>query len=159
MRNRPKLYSGYLSDEEAENQVDLIDEVKKGLKLSVVEEGIFDSILNLFLAGDLTSLQHLNRLNNALINKDHLDLLDYIPEREIKQYSKDFLDMINKSQKNTIEDFTDEEILAEIKERGLSTSIENISITEELEMREWNNLFYSLSSAQKECIIMTYGNK
>jgi len=156
MRNRPKLYSGYLSDEEAENQVDLIDEVKKGLKLSVVEESIFDSFINLFLVGDLKELQRIDAMNIVIREHDYHELLDLIPEQEIKDYAEDYLDMIDKDDQNTIEDFTDGEILAEIEERGLTLFTENISITEELEMEEWNNLFYSLSSAQKEELIQKY---
>lgn len=125
--------------------------ITKDWKLSLAEEDFLDTILNLLLAQD--SKKTSDVLENYL-SEEWEEVLESIPNYYIKEYSLDYLDMIEESdcdEEKSLEDFDDDEIKEEYFDRF--DVIHSNDIVTDMHFDEMSELFLSFSPQKQQNII------
>jgi len=128
------------------NGEDIREVISKEWNLSIVENDALDTFIEALKDGNLDDL----KISTASIEQDWDYVLSRIPDSDIEWYAENNLDMY--SGKVTIEDFDNDEILDEVKDRGL-IDFEATNLKDDTDREELNKLFFSKTWAEREQIL------
>lgn len=134
------------------NGEDIREVISKGWKLSIVENDALDTFIESLKDGNLDDL----KISTASIEQDWDYVLSRIPDSDIEWYAENDLDMY--SGEVTIEDFDNDEILDEVKDRGL-IDFEATNLKDDMDREELNKLFFSKTWAEREEILKLLRNE
>ncbi len=137
----------------------ILDAVSENFDLSIVEEEVLDSFLNVLKDGDIKKLKQVEHL----LNEEFDNLLETIPDDIVKDYCERELDMVTRKYMNEVldadykidlENMTSYELFKIAENNGYElVKKEKTSIVEDVQMEEMKELFLNLSCAEKEEII------
>lgn len=121
------------------------DFINKDWQLSLNENEFLDSVLNVLL---LHETKKAVEIIDFFYSEEWDNLLDLIPERQIRYYVERSLNMIDEDEcdcedQKTLEDFDDDEIKEEYFDRF--EEYRKGDIVTDLNVEEMNNLFLSLT--------------
>ena len=97
--------------------------INRDWQLSLDEDEFLDSVLNLLLSRETKKAAE---IVNFFYSEEWDSLLELIPDRQIRYYAERDLNMIDEDdcdceEQLTLEDFDNEELIAEIYDRGYTT--------------------------------------
>ena len=135
--------------------------IDRDWKLSIVEQDVLDSFLNLFLAGKNTEIKKVEHL----LNDETEELLLLLNDGEIREYAEDCLDMIDKDDCEEcddckdLDDYDDDDLLDECSRRDLKwEDYERIDIVTQSDLYEMTELFLNLSPQKRNEVINNLKN-
>ena len=138
--------------------------INRDWQLSLDEDEFLDSVLNLLLSRETKKAAE---IVNFFYSEEWENLLELIPDRQIRYYAADNLEMIDEGdcdcdEEKTLEDFDNEELIAEIYDRGYTTFYQHTSksnIITDMNLSEMNELFLSLLPQKQLEIIKLLQNE
>ena len=138
--------------------------INRDWQLSLDEDEFLDSVLNLLLSRETKKAAE---IINLFYSEEWESLLDMIPDRQIRYYAERDLNMIDEDdcdceEQLTLEDFDNEELIAEIYDRGYTTFYQHTSksnIITDMNLSEMNELFLSLLPQKQLEIIKLLQNE
>ena len=127
--------------------------INRDWQLSLDEDEFLDSVLNLLLSRETKKAAE---IVNFFYSEEWENLLELIPDRQIRYYAADNLEMIDEGdcdcdEEKTLEDFDDWDIREEYSER-FGTK-EALDIITEMHLKEMTDLFLSFSPQKQDDII------
>ncbi|MGB4898938.1 MAG: hypothetical protein WBP57_11015 [Ignavibacteria bacterium] len=138
--------------------------IDRDWQLSLEEDEFLDSVLNLLLSRETKKAAE---IVNFFYSEEWENLLELIPDRQIRYYAERDLNMIDEDdcdceEQLTLEDFDNEELIAEIYDRGYTTFYQHTSksnIITDMNLSEMNELFLSLLPQKQLEIIKLLQNE
>ena len=127
---------------------DFIYEIDRVWKISLTEKELLDSVFNLILQGDIEKMCN---LTNLYCNEEYAEILDLVPDFDIQYYAERYLNLVEfeecNCEENTVDDFDNGELIAELSERGFTCLNNYVSsdIIMDMNTVEMANLFLSLT--------------
>ncbi len=127
---------------------DFIYEIDRVWKISLTEKAFIESFFNILLQGDI---EKISNLTNLYYNEEYAEILDLVPDYDIQYYAERYLNLVEfeecNCEENTIDDFDNGELIAELSERGFTclSSYVPCDIITDMNTVEMNNLFLPLT--------------
>ena len=138
---------------------DIIDYIKDNYwNLSIVEEDVLDSFLILFSAQNIKEIKKVEHL----LNDETEELLKSLDKGDIKEYVKDYLNMVDEDDIEDCKDldeYDDYEIIGEFYRRDLDRfGNSRYDIVTQSDLEEMTELFLNLSQQKRSEIINNLKN-
>lgn len=138
--------------------------INRDWQLDLNEEEFLDSVLNLIQSHETKKAAE---IVNFFYAEEWDNLLKLIPDRQIRYYAERDLNMIDEDECDceeqlTLGDFDNEELIAEVYDRGYTTFYQhtsNSNIVQDMNLSEMNELFLSFSPQKQLEIIKLLKNE
>lgn len=149
-------------------EIDVIEHLIKTWNISVYERDVFLPILELFRNKELSKIDDLSSIYNAVVENDFEDLLEYIPDKEIESYAEDELNMIQGKNKQDLVDALEdldykfignvdvEDMIDSLEKDGYTVEYKygsDINIVLTLQLKEMTEKFLKLSIQERDNLI------
>ena len=145
------------------------EEIDRVWKLSIVEQEVLDSFLNLFLVGKNTEIKKVEHL----LNDETEELLKLLNDREVIEYATEEFDLIrNKTYDleealddlnfNWVEKVTDNDMIKSLEDDGWNVTMDDIyprhqaDIVTQSQLEELTDLFLSADLNKRQEIINSF---
>jgi len=132
------------------------EEIDREWKLSIVEQEVLDSFLNLFLAEKNTEIKKVEHL----LNDETEELLELLNDKEIMNYAEFNLGMIEEDdveECKDLEDYSDRELSDEFFNRELGKFTHGrFDITSQSQLEEMTELFLEADLNKRQEIINSF---
>ena len=136
-----------------QNEIDkFIEFINREWSLSVNEETVLESILNLFLAQNIKEIKKVEHL----LNDETEELLGFLDSYDIQRYCERNFDMVAECDEcdecKDLEDYDDEDLLDEVESRDLNWQDydSNTDIVTQSDLEEMTELFLNLSAQKRQ---------
>ena len=136
-----------------QNEIDkFIEFINREWSLSVNEETVLESILNLFLAQNIKEIKKVEHL----LNDETEELLGFLDSYDIQRYCERNFDMVAECDEcdecKDLEDYDDEDLLDEVESRDLNWQDydSNTDIVTQSDLEEMTELFLNLSPQKRQ---------
>jgi hypothetical protein len=133
---------------------DIIDFILDKFDLSVPEEDLVDSFLEVLRERDIKKQEQLT----YLLDDETECLLQTIKEKDIKDFAEKYLDMVDEDDIEDckkLKDYNDEDLLDEVESRGLNWQDydSDMDIVTKSQLEEMTEKFLNLSTQERDNLI------